>query len=53
MIHVNLHFHHIFNIPGDNKNIENTITPSTADITSNAIQMPLQLRFSVDDIAIS
>lgn len=41
------------NIPGDSRNIEKTIIDKTAEITSSAIHIPRQFRFSVDDIAIS
>lgn len=40
-------------LPGDSRNIEKTITDKTADMTRSAMQMPRQLRFSVDDIASS
>lgn len=40
-------------VPGDSKNIEKTIIDKTAEITSNAMQIPRQFLFSVDDIASS
>ena len=40
-------------LPGDSKNIEKTIIDKTAEITSNAMHIPLQFLFSVDDIASS
>jgi hypothetical protein len=43
----------IFYVPGDSRNIENTIIDNTAEITSNAMQIPRQFLFSVDDIASS
>lgn len=36
----------LFNLPGDNKNMENIIKLKTAAITSNAIKIPRQLRLS-------
>jgi hypothetical protein len=40
-------------IPGDSRNIEKTIIDKTAEITSNAMQIPRQFLFSDDDIASS
>lgn len=40
-------------LPGDSKNIEKTIIDKTAEITSNAMHIPRQFLFSVDDIASS
>lgn len=40
-------------LPGDSKKMENTITPSTAEITNKAMQMPRQFLFSDEDTTIS
>lgn len=40
-------------VPGDSRNIEKTIIDKTAEITSSAMHIPRQFRFSDDDIAIS
>lgn len=49
------HFSHfsLLYVPGDRRNIEKTIIDKTAEITSNAIHIPRQFLFSVDDIASS
>lgn len=39
----------MFRIPGDNKNIENTIKPKTAAITRSAIKIPRQFLWPGDD----
>lgn len=41
------------NLPGVRMKIEKTITDNTAEMTRSAMQIPRQLRFSVDEMTIS